>query len=93
MISLTIKVSELTKFYVLWSRGKKTAKTNDCIISDKITTATINETFQINTIMDVSADGKPIKSKMSNLVVFSSSVKDKILGKCELDLSKFGDNE
>lgn len=38
--------------------------------------------------MDLDAEGKPTKPKMSYLTVYDQEQKDKILGKAELDLSQ-----
>ena len=44
--------------------GNKTAKTKTRLLNENVSMAVMDEKFQINTIMDVNADGVPIKDKI-----------------------------
>ena len=61
---VTIPVTEQTPLLVIWSRGNKKAQTKKRLLNENVPTAVIDEKFQINTTMDVDADGKPTKPKM-----------------------------
>ena len=60
-------MNELTKFFVIWSRGNKTAKTKEAVLNDKNPTSSIEEKFLINTLMDLDQNGEPTKQKISFL--------------------------
>ena len=71
---------------VIWSRGTKKANSKKLLIKEDSPTAKFEEKFCINTKMDVDANGKPNKPKMSTLTVESDKTRG-VLGKAELDLS------
>lgn len=52
----------------------------------------IDEKFQINTVMDVDADGNPTKAKMSKLTVTGDKGKG-VLGEADLNLSEYAEHE
>ena len=76
---------------VIWQRGNKKANSKKRLIKEDSPTAEFEEKFQINTQMDVDANGKPNKPKMSTLTVASDKTRG-ILGKAELDLSQYGED-
>jgi hypothetical protein len=49
--------------------------------------AALDEKFQISTVLEVDADGKPVNAKMSKLTIMGKSVGQ--LGEAELDMSRF----
>lgn len=73
---------------VIWSRGNKKASTKKRLLNENVNTAVIDEKFQINTQIEMDETGKPCKPKMSALSVVSDKARG-MLGKAELDLSKF----
>lgn len=77
---------------VIWSRGSKQAKTKKRVLNEQVSTAVFDEKFQINTQMELDEDGKPTKPKISTLTVASDKAHG-LLGKADLDLSLYGDDE
>lgn len=49
---------------VVWSRGNKKASTKAKKLNEHVSTAVIDEKFQINTAIEIDESGKPAKSKM-----------------------------
>ena len=90
--TLKIPVEEQLPVMIIWSRGQKKAQTKKRLLSESVHNAVFNEKFQINTQLDVDADGKPVKPKISQLTVASDKARG-ILGKAELDLSKFATDD
>ena len=73
--SLSLKVTEHTPVFVIWTRGinninfistlgNKKAKTKARLLNENVSQAVIDEKFAINTVMDVNDEGIPIKDKM-----------------------------
>ena len=60
---------------VIWQRGNKKANSKKRLIKEDSPTAEFEEKFQINTQMDVDANGKPNKPKMSTLTVASDKTR------------------
>jgi hypothetical protein len=74
-------VDRKTPVRVIWSRGKKQAKTQVKNLSEGIETVVFDEKFQINTVLDIDERTEmPIKEKISKLTVCL----DKALGGKEL---------
>lgn len=90
--SLSMKVGEHTPVFVTWQRGSKMAKTKSRLLNETINSAVIDEKFQINTVMDVDADGNPTKAKKSKLIVNGDKGKG-VLGEAELNLSDYSEGE
>ena len=91
--SVHIPVTEKTPLQVIWSRGNKKAQTKKRSLDEFVQTALIDEKFQINTVMDIDLEtNKPTKPKISHLTIVSDKARG-ILGKCELNLSLYGDGE
>ena len=88
IIKVTVQVEEKIPICVVWQRGNKKATTKKRMITDTVPTAVFEEKFQINSQMEVDGDGNPTKSKMSKLTV-ASDKQHGLLGKADLDLSKF----
>ncbi len=74
------------------SIGNKKAKTKSRIINESISSAVIDEKFQINTVMDVDSEGNPTKAKMSKLTVTADKGKG-VIGEADLNLSEYTENE
>ena len=53
---LKLKVNEKTALRVVWSRGKKQAKTQVKILNASLDKAVFDEKFQINTILELDPD-------------------------------------
>ena len=67
---LKLKVDEKTPLRVVWSRGKKQAKSQVKILNENLDVAVFDEKFQINTVLDVDTDTfKPVKEKISKMTV------------------------
>jgi len=62
------------------------------LLSDQAQSTVFDEKFEVSTQMEVDASGKPTRPKNSQLVVASDKAHG-ILGKANLDLSKFGIND
>ena len=68
--AITLKVEKSTSLRVVWSRGKKQAKTQYRVLTKDQDTAVFDEKFQINTVLDLDKDtGMPTKEKSSKLTV------------------------
>jgi len=90
--SLSIPVEEKLPVKIIWTRGAKKAETKKRLLSESVQETIFDEKFEVKTSMDVDANGRPTKSKMSQLVVASDKAHG-ILGKADLDLSQFGQDE
>jgi hypothetical protein len=67
---LKLKVEKKTGLRVVWSRGKKQAKTQVKILNQSLDKAVFDEKFQINTILELDAiTGMPAKEKVSKMSV------------------------
>jgi hypothetical protein len=49
---------------VIWQRGKKQISTKKRLLNINSQTAEFEEKFQIDTLLEVDADGNPSKSKL-----------------------------
>ena len=78
---LRLKVNEKTVIRVVWSRGKKQAKTHSKTLSPSLDKAIFDEKFQINTILDLDPEtGYPNAEKIGKMTVCL----DKSMGGTEL---------
>lgn len=77
---------------IVWTRGAKKAETKKRLLSDTAQTTVFDEKFEVSTQMEVDSSGKATRSKMSQLIVLSDKSRG-VLGKAELDLSKYGTND
>lgn len=76
-----MKVQEKTAVRVVWSRGKKSAKTHSKTLSATLDKAIFDEKFQINTILDLDPEtGYPSAEKIGKMTVCL----DKSMGGTEL---------
>ena len=67
---LKMQVNEATPIRVVWSRGKKQAKTQVKMLNANIHTAIFDEKFQINTVLEIDMEtGVPVKGKISKMTV------------------------
>ena len=67
---LKLKVSKMTVVRVVWSRGKKHAKTQAKILSGSLDKAVFEEKFQINTLLELDPEtGHPVKEKISKMTI------------------------
>ena len=87
--SLTVPVTEQLPVKIIWTRGTKKAETKKRLLSDQAQSTVFDEKFEVSTQMEVDANGKPTRPKNSQLVVASDKAHG-IIGKANLDLSKFG---
>jgi len=78
---LRLKVTEKTAVRVVWSRGKKSAKTHSKTLSATLDKAIFDEKFQINTILELDPEtGYPSAEKIGKMTVCL----DKSMGGTEL---------
>lgn len=91
MKHLKLKVNEKTGVRVVWSRGKKQAKTQVKILSGSLDKAVFDEKFQINTILEIDPDsGMPMKEKISKLTVCGDKNLNNIeIGEIEFNMADF----
>jgi hypothetical protein len=67
---LKLKVDVKTGLRVVWSRGKKQAKTQVKILNQSLDKAVFDEKFQINTILEIDpSTGMPSKEKISKMTI------------------------
>jgi len=65
-----MKVTEKTSLNVIWSRGKKKARTHTKVLSTTLDKAIFDEKFQINTLIELDPfTNKPVIQKMSKFTV------------------------
>lgn len=65
-----MKVPSKSTVRVVWSRGKKSAKTHPKILSETMDKAIFDEKFQINTILEVDKDtGQPLQEKIGKMTI------------------------
>jgi len=82
---LRLKVAEKTAIRIVWSRGKKAAKTQAKILSPTVDKATFDEKFQINTMLEVDPTTQlALKEKTSKLTV----ILDKSMGKGNYEIGE-----
>lgn len=76
---------------IVWSRGKKQAKTQYKKLSKNVDTAVFDEKFQINTVLPLNAEtGMPTKTKDSKLsVCLDRSFGGKEIGHLIFDMADF----
>ena len=88
---LKLKVNDKTAVRVVWSRGKKSAKTQVKILSASLDKAVFDEKFQINTILELNPDTDlPTKEKISKLTVtLDKSMGGTELGEIEFNMADF----
>jgi hypothetical protein len=76
-----LKVDDKTVVRVVWSRGKKSAKTHSKTLSTTLDKAIFDEKFQINTILELDSEtGYPVAEKIGKMTVCM----DKSMGGTEL---------
>ena len=68
--SIHVEVTEQMPVVVIWQRGQKQASTKKRLINEHSPNAEFEEKFQINTVMEIDAEGKPSKAKMVSLFSF-----------------------
>ena len=67
---LKLKMDAPTPIRIIWSRGKKQAKTQVKMLSPGVDSAVFDEKFQINTVLDIDKDTlEPKKGKISKMTV------------------------
>ena len=88
---LKLKVAEKTPVRVIWSRGKKQAKSQYKFLSDTLDLAVFDEKFQINTVLDVDKETMaPVKEKMSKMTVqLDKSHDGKEIAEVEFNMTDF----
>ena len=65
-----MKVQQNTPVRIIWSRGKKQAKTHSKLLTNALDKAIFDEKFQINTILEIDNDtGMPSAEKMGKMTV------------------------
>ena len=76
---------------IVWSRGKKSAKTQVKILSASLDKAVFDEKFQINTILELDPEtGMPAKDKLSKLTVtLDKSMGETEIGEIEFNMADF----
>jgi hypothetical protein len=89
--TLKFKVDTKTPVRVIWSRGKKQAKTQVKSLNSGIETAVFDEKFQINTVLEIDEKTEmPIKEKISKLTVcLDKSLGGTELGTAEVDMGNY----
>ncbi len=65
--SINVEVTEQMPVVVIWQRGKKQISTKKRLLNINSQTAEFEEKFQIDTLLEVDADGNPSKSKAVSL--------------------------
>ena len=88
---LKLKVDEKTPLRVIWSRGKKQAKSQVKILNENLDVAVFDEKFQINTVLEVNSETyKPLKEKISKMTVHLDKSKGgTALAEIEFDMTDF----
>lgn len=88
---LKLKVEEKTPLRVIWSRGKKQAKSQVKMLNESLDVAVFDEKFQINTVLDVKEDSmQPVKEKISKMTVaLDKSRGGTVIGEVEFDMTDF----
>lgn len=86
-----MEVFEPTAVRIVWSRGKKVAKTQYKKLSQDIDMAVFDEKFQINTVLELNKEtGAPVKQKISKMSVqLDKSLGGTLLAEAEFDMSDF----
>lgn len=89
--NLKLVVQDKTPLRVVWSRGKKQAKSQVKFLNEGLSVAVFDEKFQINTVLDINEDtGKPAKPKMSKMTVqLDKSKGGTPIGEVEFDMTDF----
>ena len=88
---MKLKVEEKTPLRVVWSRGKKQAKSQVKLLNEALDVAVFDEKFQINTVLDVKEDTfEPVKEKISKMTVHLDKSKGgTALAEVEFDMTDF----
>jgi hypothetical protein len=88
---LKLKVKEKTPLRVVWSRGKKQAKSQVKFLNEGLDIAVFDEKFQINTVLDLDQEnGNPVGAKMSKMTVqLDKSRGGTHIGEVEFDMTDF----
>ena len=76
---------------VVWSRGKKQAKSQVKFLNENLDLAVFDEKFQINTVLDLNKDTlMPCKEKGSKMTVqLDKSKGGTLIGEVEFDMADF----
>lgn len=82
---LKLKVPQKTVLHIVWSRGKKHARTQSKVLSATLDRAVFEEKFQINTLLELDQEGIPLKEKISKMTV----VLDKSMGEIKIAEAEF----
>lgn len=100
-----LKVADKTPVRVIWSRGKKQAKTQVKVLSGSLDKAVFDEKFQINTLLELDEEtGLPTREKISKMTIVldtkylnngNKDEKTRIieLAEQELNMADFGQGE
>lgn len=89
--NLKLLVTEKTPLRVVWSRGKKQAKSQVKFLNENLSVAVFDEKFQINTVLEINEENnRPAKSKMSKMTVqLDKSRGGTPIGEVEFDMTDF----
>lgn len=81
----------MTVVRVVWSRGKKHAKTQAKILSGSLDKAVFEEKFQINTLLELDPEtGHPIKEKISKMTIqLDKSMGELPIAEAEFNMADF----
>ena len=92
---LKLKVPSKTVLRIVWSRGKKHAKTQAKILSGTLDKAVFEEKFQINTLLELDQEtGRPLKEKISKMtVVLDKSMGETPIAEVEFNMADFNYGE
>jgi hypothetical protein len=89
-------MNEPTPIRIIWSRGKKQAKTQVKMLAPDVDSAVFDEKFQINTVLDIDKDTfEPVKGKISKMTVcLDKSLKGGMkIAEQEFDMAEFSYKE
>jgi hypothetical protein len=89
--NLKLVVQDKTPLRVVWSRGKKQAKSQVKFLNENLSVAVFDEKFQINTVLDIDEEtGRPARPKMSKMTVQLDKSKGSTpIGEVEFDMTDF----
>ena len=81
----------MTVVRVVWSRGKKHAKTQPKILSGSLDKAVFEEKFQINTLLELDPEtGAPTKEKISKMTIqLDKSMGELPIAEVEFNMADF----
>ena len=88
---LVLKVHQKLPLRVIYTRGKKIAKTQVKVLSASIDKAVFDEKFQVNTMLELDPDTNlPLKEKISKLgVQLDKSYNGIIIGEVEFNMTDY----